>query len=77
MRKVLKPEDFELSISLDGSHDGEAIVFERGATGGSAQARPLCRGDVLWAETAKQVCVQRRTWITTFPGASIALWKTY
>lgn len=41
VREVLKLEDLEFSVLLCESQDSEAIVFERSATGGSAQARPL------------------------------------
>lgn len=71
VRKVLEVDELESFILLSEREYAEAIVFERGSIGGSAQGCPLCRSGALRSETMRKVYVRGRTWTTTFPGDSI------
>ena len=77
VRKVFELDDFELPTLFDESEDAETVVLELSTIRGSTEGRPLRRSYGLMYQTAWKIYVHGRTWITTFPGASITSWKAY
>lgn len=58
VREVLDSENFEFSVLLDESKDGESIVVERRAFDGTAQSRRLHRVYTLFSGTTLLFCTE-------------------
>ena len=69
--EVLAVKDLKIPILLDKSEDGDNIVGKRAPKDGRDHPCSLRCGYVLWSEMTLRFCVEGRTWMTTFPGASI------
>ena len=69
--EVLAMEDFKFPVLLDKSEDADSFVGERGPGDGSHHSCDLRRGYMSWSGTTRRFNVERRTWMITFPGASI------
>ena len=72
--EILTPGDFEFPVLLDEREGEDGLIYERGIVDGRDQVCRLRRGYGSPTETRRQLCVEGRTCMITFPGASITLW---
>ena len=73
VREVLEVENLELAILLDEGDDGEAVIFQRSTADGAPRGCELQK-TVRYNQRGHDSWVQRQTWTTTFPCASITSW---
>jgi len=69
--EVLAMDDFKLPVLFDKSEDADSFVGERGSGDGSHHSCDLRRDYMSLSGTTWRFHVEGRTWMITFPGASI------
>ena len=73
VREVLEVENLELAILLDEGDDGEAVILQRSTADGGPRGCELQK-TVRYNSRGHDSWVQRQTWTTTLPCASITSW---
>ena len=70
VREVLDVENLELAILLDKGEDGDAVIPQR-STADGGPCRCELQMTACYNPRGHDSWVQRQTWTTTFPSASI------